>query len=251
MAVKLYKTEPTVTDPTANTVSQSFEDIRKAYGSTPTTPTAPTYQQSPADQLRRAQAWKSIQTGREQAGLTPAELQAMKNNIANTMSSESSSAERLAREAAARAGTAGGGAADRRLQELAAMNQAKASSMMSQAELDALQKQKDRELQYSSLGAETASQFGQDELGYASLGEQAMMDRLKLGESARQADMGNISDIYKWQNELDLANRYRTQERSEYLPMLEDIYGQKIGNTTTTGTQPSYGPGVSMKKRSL
>lgn len=225
------KKQTSSTDEITSTITTPYADVRNQIGASPTYSTdTPTYSQSAADQLRRSQAWDAIQQGRENAGLSAAEIQAMKNNIANRMSSESSSAERLAREAAARSGTAGGGSSDRRLQELAAMNQARASSELGAIEANALENQKARELEYAGLGASTASQFGQDELGYASLGEQALMNRLALQEQARQANLGASTDLYRWQNENELLNKYRAQERSEYQPILDEILGRNRTN---------------------
>lgn len=218
------------------TITTGMEGIRTITGTGgPAVPDAPNYSAtSPADQLRRAQSWSAIRSGMENAGLTPAQVQAMKNNIANRMSSASSSAERMALEQAQRTGTAGGGASDRRLQELAAMNQASASGQMSQIEAGAAQDALNRQLQYAGLGANTASQFGQDELARTALGEQALMDRLKLRESGRQADIGVNTDMYRWLNEQQLLDRYRTQERDEYMPLLEKVTGRKLSSSRST-----------------
>jgi hypothetical protein len=222
---------PSPSDPIQNIITTPIEQVRQGYGSSPNVSQSPGYSQSASDQLRRSQAWRQLQQGRKEANLTPAELQAMQNRVANQMSSASSSAERMATESAARAGTLGGGATDRRLQELAAMNQAGASQQMSAIEADALQRAKDRQLQYAGMGTETASRFGRDEMDYAGMNEQSLMDRMRLQEQGRIADMGNITDLYKFQNMNELLNRYRNQEREEYQPILNDILRMNKPNT--------------------
>ena len=207
-------------------IGTDYSTVQGQLGPGATTTPAPQYgTQSAADQLRRTQAWEAIRAGSARPGLSPEEIQSMQNRVANRMSSESSAAERMATEQAARAGVAGSGSADRRIQELAAMNQARSSAAQGDIEMTAAQDAMNRRLQYAGLGAETAGAYGRDELAGRSLEEQALMDRMKLMESGRQANQGTAADMYRWQNEAQIADRYRTQERDDYMPLLDRITG--------------------------
>jgi len=222
--------------PVQTSQGQGFAPPPTPSPSQPITP-APQYgTQSAADQLRRQQAWSAVQGGMNNpSAYTPEQILMMQNRVANTMASQNTNAERMAQSQAVNTGVAGSGASDRRMQELAAMNQANASGAMTDIEMKIAQDTANRRFGYAQLGADTAGQYGRDELSGRTLEEQALMDRMRLGESGRQFDSGLAADMYRYTDERDILDRYRTQEREDYMPILDEIVGKKKKADTPYG----------------